>query len=73
MMMPFYETIICLWNAYLFFLFPGLDPAGPYFENTDKVVRLDPTDAMFVDAIHTDGESILTLGNYNNTTMLQWT
>lgn len=40
----------------------GLDPAGPYFENTDKVVRLDPTDAMFVDAIHTDGESLLTLG-----------
>lgn len=55
------------------FLFPGLDPAGPYFENTDKVVRLDPTDAMFVDAIHTDGESLLTLGNYSNTTMLRST
>ncbi|KAL8596193.1 hypothetical protein ACOMHN_021233 [Nucella lapillus] len=33
----------------------GLDPAEPYFQNTDRVVRLDPTDALFVDVIHTDG------------------
>ncbi|CAF0745305.1 unnamed protein product [Didymodactylos carnosus] len=32
----------------------GLDPAGPYFENTDERVRLDQTDALFVDVIHTD-------------------
>ncbi|CAL1271044.1 unnamed protein product [Larinioides sclopetarius] len=32
----------------------GLDPAGPYFEDTDPKVRLDPTDALFVDVIHTD-------------------
>nr|KAG5709787.1 hypothetical protein BaRGS_032611 [Batillaria attramentaria] len=31
-----------------------LDPAEPYFQYTDKVVRLDPTDALFVDVIHTD-------------------
>ncbi|XP_048764050.1 pancreatic lipase-related protein 2-like [Ostrea edulis] len=37
----------------------GLDPAGPYFENTDKDVRLDPTDAIFVDALHTDAESLV--------------
>ncbi|XP_072280371.1 pancreatic lipase-related protein 2-like [Pyxicephalus adspersus] len=36
----------------------GLDPAGPYFENTPPNVRLDPTDAIFVDAIHTDASSI---------------
>ncbi|GFR15536.1 lipase member H [Trichonephila clavata] len=32
----------------------GLDPAGPYFEDTDPKVRLDPSDALFVDVIHTD-------------------
>ncbi|XP_013422181.1 pancreatic lipase-related protein 2 [Lingula anatina] len=40
----------------------ALDPAEPYFENTDIVVRLDPTDADFVDVIHSDGSSILSLG-----------
>ncbi|KAH9489615.1 Pancreatic lipase- protein 2 [Bulinus truncatus] len=35
----------------------GLDPAGPYFDYTDPVVRLDPTDAAFVDVIHTDIEA----------------
>ncbi|KAG8186043.1 hypothetical protein JTE90_007429 [Oedothorax gibbosus] len=32
----------------------GLDPAGPYFEDTDPRVRLDKNDALFVDVIHTD-------------------
>ncbi|KAL3869628.1 hypothetical protein ACJMK2_042293 [Sinanodonta woodiana] len=32
----------------------GLDPAGPLFEHTDPRVRLDPSDANFVDVIHTN-------------------
>jgi hypothetical protein len=44
------------------FLFIGLDLAGPYFENTDPRVRLDPADALFVDVIHTDGANNLLLG-----------
>jgi pimeloyl-ACP methyl ester carboxylesterase len=40
----------------------GLDPAGPFFENTNKIVRLDKSDAIFVDVIHTDGTATLQLG-----------
>ncbi|XP_064104797.1 pancreatic triacylglycerol lipase-like isoform X3 [Macrobrachium nipponense] len=40
----------------------GLDPAEPYFEGTDPIVRLDPSDADFVDVIHTDGGPIITGG-----------
>ncbi|CAF3042763.1 unnamed protein product [Rotaria sp. Silwood2] len=40
----------------------GLDPAGPYFESTDPRVRLDPSDARFVDIIHTDGQAHVQLG-----------
>jgi len=40
----------------------GMDPAGPYFTNTLPMVRLDRTDAVFVDAMHTDGQPIITIG-----------
>uniref|UniRef100_A0A0A9XYG4 Pancreatic lipase-related protein 2 n=2 Tax=Lygus hesperus TaxID=30085 RepID=A0A0A9XYG4_LYGHE len=32
----------------------ALDPAEPHFSQTDPVVRLDTSDAMFVDVVHTD-------------------
>ncbi|XP_048194133.1 pancreatic triacylglycerol lipase [Perognathus longimembris pacificus] len=32
----------------------GLDPAEPCFEGTPELIRLDPSDAQFVDVIHTD-------------------
>ncbi|XP_046510957.1 pancreatic triacylglycerol lipase [Equus quagga] len=32
----------------------GLDPAEPCFQGTPELVRLDPSDAQFVDVIHTD-------------------
>ncbi|KAG8186239.1 hypothetical protein JTE90_008765 [Oedothorax gibbosus] len=38
----------------------GLDPAGPYFR--DPLVRLNATDALFVDVIHTDGGGYLLTG-----------
>ncbi|GAB1606434.1 pancreatic triacylglycerol lipase-like, partial [Argonauta hians] len=40
----------------------GLDPAGPYFEGTPEKVRLDPSDANFVDNIHSDARNIVRLG-----------
>lgn len=41
----------------------GLDPAEPYFQYLPEHVRLDPSDAKFVDVIHTDAKTILLLGN----------
>ncbi|XP_058527507.1 pancreatic triacylglycerol lipase-like [Ochotona princeps] len=37
----------------------GLDPAEPYFQDTPALVRLDPTDAKFVDVIHTDASPFI--------------
>lgn len=49
--------MLVLNNYYL--KFSGLDPASPLFETISGVVdseyRLDPTDAQFVDVIHTSG------------------
>ncbi|XP_011306825.1 pancreatic triacylglycerol lipase [Fopius arisanus] len=40
----------------------GLDPAEPHFSHTSPMVRLDPTDADFVTAIHTDSSPFMTGG-----------
>ncbi|XP_014343729.1 pancreatic triacylglycerol lipase-like [Latimeria chalumnae] len=37
----------------------GLDPAEPFFQSTPIEVRLNPTDAVFVDVIHTDAAPII--------------
>lgn len=39
----------------------ALDPAGPMLEDKDIHVKLDQHDATFIDAIHTNGDSILKL------------
>ncbi|XP_066298151.1 pancreatic lipase-related protein 2-like [Branchiostoma lanceolatum] len=41
----------------------ALDASEPYFDGMDAVVKLDPTDALFVDVIHSDGSPFIgTLG-----------
>lgn len=43
----------------------GLDPAGPYFNFMPPSVRLDTSDAQFVDIIHSDSGHLLpTIGRF---------
>ncbi|KAJ9583000.1 hypothetical protein L9F63_022658, partial [Diploptera punctata] len=40
----------------------GLDPAQPCFQENVREIRLDPSDAQFIDIIHTNGRSLEKLG-----------
>ncbi|KAK7100049.1 hypothetical protein V1264_023057 [Littorina saxatilis] len=44
----------------------GLDPADPNFSHQPTEVRLDPTDARWVDVIHTDGSPYTTYSGYGS-------
>lgn len=37
----------------------GLDPAAPLFTDTDTIVRLDRSDASFVDVVHSDANPLM--------------
>jgi len=39
-----------------------MDPAGPFYEGSDERVRLNPSDAKFVDVIHSNGKPITSAG-----------
>lgn len=40
----------------------ALDPAEPYFGGTDRMVRLDNSDAVYVDVIHSNANGDLNMG-----------
>lgn len=49
----------------------GMDPAGPLFERYAEQVRLDPSDAKFVDVIHSDALPIEDAGKHLNDFVLK--
>jgi hypothetical protein len=53
-------------NVLLIFhsLYSGLDPASLFFEKAKPDVRLDPSDGIFVDVIHTDGRKYFGMNKY---------
>ena len=48
-------------NSIYFDRISGMDAAGPLFEGTDILVRLDSTDANYVDAYHTNAGILLNI------------
>ena len=56
------NTTALILHKHLFHLALGLDPAGLHFERYNQHVRLDASDAEFVDIIHSNGASLLEMG-----------
>ena len=52
-----YITISVSKSEILCLTISALDPAGPLFEDYEIDVRIDATDANYVDVIHTDGDN----------------
>lgn len=44
--------------THAWFCVAGLDPAGPLYRGKPPSERLDPTDAQFVDVIHSDTDGM---------------
>ena len=55
-MLSFFDTLRVLLISRLR---PGLDPAGPKLDDAHNDICLDRTDAVFVDAIHSDASTPL--------------
>lgn len=55
---PLWDLLLGLLSRHWPFLL-GLDPVEASFEGTPEEVRLDPSDADFVDVIHTDAASLI--------------
>lgn len=49
-------------------MFAGLDPSGPRFQGMPDVVRLSPSNAKYVEVLHTDasdGNIVITVSNFD--------
>lgn len=53
--------------AHTWFCVAGLDPAGPLYRGKPPSERLDPSDAQFVDVIHSDTD-----GTWDISSQQQW-
>ena len=60
------EPLSKMLRKFYYKVYLGLDPAEPLFQGMPGFVILDPSDALFVDVIHTDAKSIIMGGKNLN-------